>query len=265
MENKDVSAEQAWQQWRDGENEKWRESHGWLTVTSLDWLETEPASLENFPGTWSFDGDFIHVNFTQDDGVILEGEPAVGDFKISADADPMPEFISGAKLAEIAPRFDRIIVRVRDDNAKLRSVFTGVPTFDYKPEWVVPVEYRKYDSPRSRDIFTAQEGKVRKSDFSGEINVPFSDRTRTMAVTDAEDPFVIFTDKTSGKETTAWRRAPLLEMDGGWVVDFNYSSVFPAHFTPFGTCPRPVAENIIDVEIPAGQKKPNETFDSVNA
>lgn len=265
MENKEVSAVEAWQRWRGEENANWAEPHGWLTVSSLDWLESEPKNLQTFPGEWSFDGDFVHVHFAEDAGVTLEGEPAVGDFKIPADQDPMPEFISGAKLAEIALRFERIIVRVRDNDAKLLHAFTGVPTFDYKPEWVLPVKYKKYEEPRARDIFTAQEGKFRKMNFSGEIEVPFEDRTRTMCVTDADEPFVIFTDKTSGKESSRWRKAPLRQEGDGWVIDFNYSGNFPAHFTPFGTCPRPVAENIIDIAIPAGQKPPNETFDSVNS
>lgn len=253
-----------WEQWREEQNESLSKSHGWLTVSSLSWLTDEPHTVDAFPGTWSFDGEYVHATFEEGDGVTLNGEPAVGEFEIRPDEDPMPEFTKGAKIMEIAPRGGRVILRVRDDEAALRKSFSGVPTYDYDPEWVVPVDYKPYEEPRDRDILTAQEGFTRKMAFSGEAEMKLGDETYNMCVTDSDEPFVIFTDKTSGKESAGWRSTPLRKTDDGWVIDFNYSTNFPAHYTPFGVCPRPVAENMLDVAIPAGQQKPNETYDSVN-
>lgn len=267
METKirEQTARADWEKWRKEQDESLSEPHGWLTVSSLSWLTAEPHPVDSFPGVWSYDGEYVHAQFAKDDEVTLDGQPAVGEYKIRVDADPMPQFTKGVKVMEIAPRGDRIILRVRDNEAALRKAFTGVPTYDYEPAWVVPVDYRRYEEPRKRDILTAQKGFVRRMAFSGEAKMRLDGQTYHVCVTDAEKPFVIFTDKTSGKESAAWRSAPLRKTDDGWAIDFNYASNFPAHYTPFGVCPRPVAENMLDVAIPAGQRKPNETYESVNS
>ncbi|MDO5034932.1 MAG: DUF1684 domain-containing protein [Actinomycetaceae bacterium] len=259
------SAVTAWQRWREEEDADMRKSHGWLTVISLDFLDETPREVDEFPGLWSVEGNLIRVEFSEGDGVTLDGKPAAGEHKFPSDSQPMPQFTLGSKVPEIALRGGRVLVRVRDDEALFRKVFTGTPTYEYQPQWVVPVTFRPYDAPRTREIFTAQEGLTRDMNFIGEVDIQFEDRTRTLVVTQAPEPFVIFEDLTSGKESALWRRAPLRQTEEGYVVDFNYSHNFPAHYLPFGTCPRPVDENIIDVAIPAGQKKPNETYQSVHS
>ena len=72
---------------------------------------------------------------------------------------------------------------------------------------------------------------------------------------------VIFHDPTNGAQTAAWRRAPLLPDEGGWVVDFNRAQNFPAHFTPFGTCPTPPEGQGVPLAVHAGEKAPAEPVD----
>ncbi|QTG75440.1 DUF1684 domain-containing protein [Trueperella pecoris] len=49
-----------------------------------------------------------------------------------------------------------------------------------------------------------------------------------------------------------------LSRDRGYVVeiDFNYALNFPAAFTPYGTCPRPLPDNRIPLAVEAGERRP---------
>ena len=47
------------------------------------------------------------------------------------------------------------------------------------------------------------------------------------------------------------------------VADFNYLVALPCAFTSFVTCPVPPARNRLDVAIPVGEKRPDETVDRI--
>ncbi|WP_197553069.1 DUF1684 domain-containing protein [Trueperella pecoris] len=50
---------------------------------------------------------------------------------------------------------------------------------------------------------------------------------------------------------------PLSRDRGHFVeIDFNYALNFPAAFTPYGTCPRPLPDNRIPLAVEAGERRP---------
>ncbi len=69
--------------------------------------------------------------------------------------------------------------------------------------------------------------------------------------------FVIFADRTSGKETYGAARFLYAEMpkDGKIVLDFNKAYNPPCAFTPYATCPLAPPENRLDLAVTAGEKK----------
>lgn len=252
-----------WQRWRDEVDAQLREDHGWLTLVALTWLKDKPDTIAEFPGLWACDGETITAAFEARNGVTRDGAPIEGTVSIPVDADEFPRLESGSRLAEIAPRAGRVCVRIRDNNAPLRTTFTGVPAWEYSSDWVVPVDFSLYAEPRTREIFTAQEGLINTMDFIGEATVELEGTSYHLAVSgDPDEPMVIFSDATGATDSAPWRNAPLTQRDGQWVIDFNYAKNFPAHYTPFGTCPRPVAENVVEAAIRAGQKRPRETYSS---
>ena len=44
-----------WLRFRKGRNTALAAEHGWLTLTSFQWLESRPAAVELVPGLWSAD------------------------------------------------------------------------------------------------------------------------------------------------------------------------------------------------------------------
>ncbi len=69
--------------------------------------------------------------------------------------------------------------------------------------------------------------------------------------------FLIFKDKTAGKETYGAGRflyTPMPE-NGKLVLDFNRAENPPCAFTPYATCPIPPKQNVLPIAIEAGEKK----------
>ena len=69
------------------------------------------------------------------------------------------------------------------------------------------------------------------------------------------DLFIIFKDRTSGRETYGAGRFLSAVLEGERVgLDFNKAYNPPCAFTPFATCPLPPARNRLDAAIRAGEK-----------
>jgi len=71
------------------------------------------------------------------------------------------------------------------------------------------------------------------------------------------DLFLVFADRTSGKETYGAARFVYTEppKDGKVIIDFNKSYNPPCAFTPYATCPLPTAQNRLNTRVTAGEKK----------
>ena len=60
-----------WQRFRDNRNQALAARHGWLTLTSFQWLEDSPAAVELAPGLWSTDGTTASLTAVPGDGLSL--------------------------------------------------------------------------------------------------------------------------------------------------------------------------------------------------
>jgi len=69
--------------------------------------------------------------------------------------------------------------------------------------------------------------------------------------------FLVFADKTSGKETYGAARFVYTSepKDGKVTLDFNQAYNPPCAFTPYATCPLPTKQNRLDMRVTAGEKK----------
>lgn len=218
-----------WKRWRQDRNEKLREPFGWLSLVSLDWLGPEPQTLQTFPGTWTAHGNAVTWN--DQEFQVVPGEA------IYVEAD--------GKQAEIALRFGRICVRVRDPRSPVRTDFAGTESYDYADEARVEGEFVAFDEPRSIDVPSAYPGGSINLTAIGELTIPGE---APLLVTEGPSgPHVIFSDPSN----ELWRSAPV---DGN-IVDFNRSTFFPASFTPYATCPTPPAQNRLSNPVLAGEKK----------
>jgi len=75
--------EARWLRFRDNRNTALATSHGWLTLTSLQWLPDTPTALDGVPGLWWTDGITAWLRATEEDGLRAMADGGAG----AADTD----------------------------------------------------------------------------------------------------------------------------------------------------------------------------------
>ncbi|QGF23722.1 DUF1684 domain-containing protein [Raineyella fluvialis] len=258
-----------WSMWEHSEWKRWhrmREKgltapHGWLSITALHWLDDTPRPIEGFPGLWSGDGEQVRVDLAPEDNVLRLDAPISGTVEVDLEEDESDASLShDGIVAEAGIRGGHPMVRLRNPAAPTLTGFTGVPTYDWDPAWIVRAHFERYESDVVRDIETAYPGVVQPMSFWGEVSFTRDDHDVRLLVSGGHgDAYVVFHDPTNGMDTADWRFVMLGEVDpaGGTSLDFNRALNFPAAFVPsYATCPRPVAENEIPFPVTAGERRP---------
>lgn len=272
----DECAKEAWQRWCQQIDADLKASFGWLTLSALTWLDETPHPIADFPGNWSYRNGTVEVDFSGVDGVevvpsadadtnappVLTPAPRTAQF-CPANA---PVYQYQQARAEVAKRGEGVCVRIRHADCTLRQAFTGVPAFEWDKKWVVKARFKPYPQVVVRDIFTAWEGLINTMEFCGDVVFTLGQSQLRWAVSGAstEAARVIFSDAAGKDEACPWRTAPVVftaNEDGqdSCLIDFNYAQNFPAHYSAWATCPRPVAENYTSERIEAGQRRPLQT------
>ena len=259
-----------WQRFRDNRNKALASRHGWLTLTSFQWLEDSPAAVELAPGLWSTDGTTASLTAVPADGLSLveTGEAVAGTITAAlADEESLMWVQFGGPggdqvVVELAMRAGRYAIRTRDSASPVLTEFTGVPTYGYEPEWEVAGRFEPYPEPVDVPIATANPLVDGVHRTVGEVvfRVPGSGHEFRLQAEEEKlgALTVTFHDETNGNTTDDWRKlaVPRPRPDHSVVLDFNRAINYPSAFTPYGTCPMPVKNNSLDVRVEAGEKLP---------
>lgn len=259
-----------WQRFRDNRNKALGARHGWLTLTSFQWLEDSPAAVEHAPGLWSTDGTTAALTAAPGDGLFLvgTGDAVAGTVSASlADEESLMWVRFGGDdgsqvVVELAVRGGRYAVRTRDSRSPVLTAFEAVPTFPYNPAWEVAGRFEPYPEPRDVPISTANPLVDGVHRSVGEVVFQLPGSGHEFRLQAEEEKLgaltVTFHDETNGDSTDDWRKlaVPRPRPDGSVVLDFNRSINFPSAFTPYGTCPMPVKNNSLDARVEAGEKQP---------
>ncbi len=264
-----------WQRFRSSRNTALASPHGWLTLTSFQWLESQPSAVELAPGLWSTDGTTATLTASAADGLTLveTGEPVDGTITaVLQDEESLMWVQYGGPdgkqvVVELAMRADKYAIRTRDDASPVLTEFDGVPTFDYNPDWVVTGRFEAYPEPVDVPISTANPLVDGVHRSVGELVFRVPGLPHEVRLHAEEEKLgalnVTFHDETNGNTTDEWRKVfvprPRVDASGtaSVVVDFNRAINYPSAFTPYGTCPMPVVGNSIDVAVEAGEKLPS--------
>jgi uncharacterized protein (DUF1684 family) len=259
-----------WQRFRDNRNKALATRHGWLTLTSFQWLESQPSGVEGVPGQWSTDGTTAALTVAAKDGLTLVETGETVDGTISAalldEESLMWVQFGGADgkqvVVELAMRADRYALRTRDSKSPVFTEFDGVPTFDYRPDLVVEARFEAFPEPEDVPIATANPLVDGVHRSVGELVFRLPGKDHEYRLHAEEEKLgaltVTFHDETNGESTDEWRKVSTARPrpDGSVVLDFNRAINYPSAFTPYGTCPMPVKNNSLDARIEAGEKQP---------
>lgn len=252
-----------WDRFRAGRATALASDHGWLTLTSFQWLPSEPSALEGIPGLWSSDGTTASLTAGADSHLTLVegGTPVAGTITATLQDEESLMWVQfGSVVVELGVRANRYMIRTRDSQSPTLAEFTGVPVFGYNPELVFTGTFERYPEPRDVDIATANPEVPGVAVLVGDVVFDLDSTTYRLAAEDGRlgSLVVTFFDDTNNISSSHWRKLELTRPrpDGTVVVDFNRAINYPSAFTDYGTCPSPVTGNRINAAIEAGERDP---------
>jgi uncharacterized protein len=245
---------------------------GWLNLIGLFWLqegsnsfgsgEEETLKIESplVPASLGiFDLTGNQVFFTPTiQGVSVEGEELTGSTLIfDADKGESVKLAYGSLRWNIIKRADAFGVRLRDLEASAVTTFDHIPQYPISVEWRLSGRFIPYDPPRELMI-TNVLGQTTPNPSPGYVVFEKDGKEyQLQALEEGDQLFLILADGTSGGETYGGGRylyVPKPVGDEPLVIDFNKAYNPPCVFTPFATCPLPPRENVLELNIMAGEK-----------
>jgi len=247
--------------WRDARERSLKADDGWLTVAGLFWLKEGENTFGKDPGNDIVlpDGRARAGTFALRGGKVTVTIPPQDPRAMRSDVEGKPDKVVIKDLTMfVIKRGDRYGIRLRDKNSRMRREFTGLRWFPVKESARVTAQF--VVSP-SRIPVPNILGQTEQMPSPGYAEFTWEgQKLRLYPVLeepDARELFVIFRDRTSGRETYGAGRFLYTDMpkDGKLVLDFNRAYNPPCAFTPYATCPLPPKQNQLPVRIEAGELK----------
>lgn len=261
----ELSFTDEWTKWHKQHETLLADKHGFLAITSLNWLTDTPQRFSDAPGSWRAGPDGVSVVLDEGEELIVDGEPIRGEYAFA----PIPErgginAVSGDAVIEVAKRCGYDIVRPRHPGNPLRVNFTGTPAYPPSRRWVVPGRYVAFAEPRPTTVGSVVDELRHVYAAPGEVQFEIDGLPLRLTAFGGKLPGtlnLLFNDATSGVTTYRANRslhvaAP--DSDGAVTLDFNRAVNLPCAYTDLATCPLPPTENNLPIAVEAGEQIPYE-------
>ena len=271
------SYKQGIEQWHAGRVARLTAPDGWLSLVGLEWLKPgvnrigsaadNDIVLKAWPAhlgvvTLADDGT-MQITLTGHIGALIDGKPAqqasLIDDAHAGDATPTTVSV-GTTSFYVIDRDGRKGLRVKNTEASGRKHFVGIDSFPIDPSWRIEATWVPAKAGETLEMGTAI-GTVDKFPVPGKLEFTRDGKHYDLLPV-IEEPgdaqyFIVFADRTSGKETYGAARFLYVDppKDGKVVLDFNQAYNPPCAFTAFATCPLAPPENRLDMRVTAGEKK----------
>ncbi len=262
------------EQWRVEHEKQLKSETGWLTLAGLFWLKIGSNSIgrgdgydvrltENFSGQTfgniEFDGKNAVLRVLEGVAATVGGRPVTTQDLVPDDAGKATVVQTGTQSFYVIKREGRYAVRLKDREARTLRFFAGLHWYEIDERFRVTAEFEPFSEPKDVLVPNVLGGSF-KMKSPGVLRFRIGSRTFTLepVVEDGEKQlFIIFRDLSSKKASYGAGRFLYSELprDGKVILDFNEAENPPCAYTPFATCPLPPAQNRLDVEIPAGERK----------
>ncbi len=247
-------------------------ANGWLNLAGLFWLNegknsfgSDPGNTIVFPqGTITASaGYFERTGYTVK--IVIQNNPdvrvngaAVKEAVIYGGDSSRPSVVSYGSLRwTIIRRDDKIGVRLRNLESPQATAFKDIERFPVDSAWKIRATLRKEQQPQTIAIANVL-GQISQQQTPGKLVFTIRDKQYTLdALEEGDELFIIFADGTNGKTTYPSGRFLSVKKpgaDGLTTIDFNKAYDPPCAFTPYATCPLPPKQNVLDLDITAGEK-----------
>ena len=262
------------EQWRTDRVTRLTAPAGWLSLIGLEWLQpgenrigsaadndivvsAMPAHL----GVASLRADGrVHLALVADSGALIDGKPLREATLVDDAGEGTPTMVSVGTLSFLAiDREGRKGLRIRDSEAATRRDFAGIDYFPIDPAWRIEADWVPAGAGQTLEMGTVI-GTTEKYPVPGTARFSRDGKTfeilPVIEVPGDAQYFVVFADRTSGRETYGAARFLYIDppKDGKVTLDFNKAYNPPCAFTPFATCPLAPPENRLDLRVTAGEK-----------
>jgi uncharacterized protein (DUF1684 family) len=257
--------------WRAQRLANLKQPYGFLNLVGLYWLgdgATRIGSADDndivFPEKASAQVGILTIT---DDGVMFTAEPGVDvryeDFPVDSiliadDTTDNPVALTHGSLAwTIIRRDNRFALRLRDFEHPALENFGPLEYYPIDPEYRVVATLQPYAEPRVVNVDTTIVGLGFRPESPGKLRFELGGSTYELeAYASGDSLFLVFGDKTSGRETYPAGRFLYTDWpddDGKTVLDFNKAYSPPCAFNSFATCPVASPRNRLGVRIEAGE------------
>lgn len=262
----------AWRAWR---LSRLTADDGWVTLIGLHWLKEGDNLLGSAPeARLALPADRAparvavlrlaggKITLLPEPGAVLtaDGQPVAGPLALGTDQDDETTLVElGSINFYVIARGDRLGVRVRDREAKLRQQFPGLDYFPADASFRVVARF--VPNPPGTTVPVANVlGMTDAIPSPGRVEFELHGQPYSLtALDDTGDGrlFLIVGDRTNGYDTYgAGRYLYAAKPDNGTtVVDFNRLYNPPCAFTAYSTCQLPPKENKLPLRLEAGEKK----------
>ena len=252
-----------WRRWHDQHEVQRADPHGFLAITSLNWLTPQPRRFADAPGAWRADSAGVTVELGPGEELTLDHQAIRGTHSFGRVPERGSLFPRDETSAyEVARRGGNDVLRPRHPDAPVLLRYQGTPAYEPQPRWAVRGRYVPFETPRDTTVGSVVESLAHVYAAPGtlEFTVDGSAFSLTAFSGRAGGGFlVLFTDATSGLTTYAASRSLAVDAPdpaGNVVLDFNRAVNLPCAYTEFATCPLPPAGNHLHLAVEAGEKSP---------
>ena len=264
------------EKWQAARLEEINGEDGWTTLVGLFWLKqgqnrfgSDPSndivlprsSAPRFAGSLHLVDASVMLDAKPDAGLMIEGKP-VSNLVLQSDAEggkPTVLKLGSLKLFVIK-RGERLGLRVKDKEHPARIKFSGLSHFPIQTNLRINAKFLPYNPPKIIPIVNVL-GMIDNMTSPGKLIFEFNGKSHSVDPVlekGSQQLFVIFADKTNGKDTYGAGRYLYADppgADGNVILDFNKAHNPSCAFTKFATCPLPPRQNRLAIRIEAGEKK----------
>lgn len=261
------------EEWHTKRIERLKSSTGWLSLVGLHWLKEGenkfgsdssnqlifPKNAPPFCGSFGLRNGMVSLKVENGIPIVHNGK-AVTQMNLRNDLDSNTTVLQMNSFRFfVIKRGHEYAIRLRDVENPLITSFNGIDRYPIDTDWRVEARFEPYDPPKIIAVPTIM-GTIDSSKCSGALVFDIDGETyrlEPVAEDGSDELFIIFGDKTNGKETYGGGRflySKKPSADNKVIIDFNKSYNPPCVFTEFATCPLPPSQNKLPIKITAGEK-----------
>ena len=261
--------------WRAKADRSLRKDNGWLTLAGryvmkpgVNTFGTGEKNDIVFPpglgpermGTITIEPGHVFVQLEPGLSMVKDGIPMT-DKVMSTSLETRDWVAMGRAAFHVIERDGRYILRLADNESKVRSGFGGRVWYGVDEAYRVPARFVAYKPAHKVSIVNVID-EVSDESVPGYVEFKLKGKTYKLDVVGDDDDglFIILKDETAGKSTYGSGRFLYVEKKPApgstFDLDLNRTYNPPCAFSEFTTCPLPPKQNILKTKIEAGEKYP---------